>query len=404
MRIYSNPAAAVAYLLCFFVISAFSQQDPGHGGEEPLDVKLVKNQTIVPMTIYGNKPVVDVKINGKGPFKFFLDTGAGVTVFSQELADELKLVPDGTRNVGDPANPQAIEAKKNIIGKLEIGDAAFSKFVALSFDRTGLYQPGAPRGVLGIPLFSKLLLTIDYPKSQIVLEKGSLSAADGKKIVDFNHSEGGIFSLPLVVGGKETQATIDTGSSGGISFPETSMDKLALAGKPVEVGRGRTVGGESVIYGAKFAGEIALGEYKWKEPEVRFFNRLNKPNLGFQFLSAFAITIDQQNMRMRFEKGAETAVQKTEIKTGTAAGPLAEFAGLYGERRITVENENIFLQRIAGPNGEGPKIKLVQIKPGEFALEGQTEVRIKFARNSEGKVESVNVLTPAGAWETSKRT
>ena len=355
------------------------------------------------MTLYSNKPVVEVKINGKGPFKFFLDTGAGVTVFSQELADELKLVADGTRKVGDPANPQAIEAKKNNIDKLEIGDATISKFVALSFDRTGLYQPGAPRGVLGIPLFRKLLLTIDYPKSQIVIEKGAVSTTDGKKVVDFKNSEGGIFSLPLVVAGKEMQATIDTGSGSGISFPEWMMDKIALRGKPTEVGRGRTVGGESIIYGAQFAGEISLGEYKWNEPAVRFFSRLNKPNLGFQFLSAFAITIDQQNMRMRFEKGAENAVQKVETKTVTSTGPFAEFAGLYGERRITAENETIFLQRIAGPNGEGPKIKLVQVKPGEFALEGQTEVRVKFVRNGEGKVESVNVLTPSGNWEPAKR-
>jgi hypothetical protein len=71
---------------------------------------------------------------------------------------------------------------------------------------------------------------------------------------------------------------------------------------------------------------------------------------------------------------------------------------------LSVEQGNLYLQRISGPQGEGPKIKPVQIKPDEFALDGTTEVRIKFVRSQNGEVGAVQVLTPKGEWETLKET
>ena len=105
------------------------------------------------MEIYGRKPVVDVKINGQGPFKFFLDTGAGGTVLDQKLADELKLPTDGKTKIGDPSDPEGITANRNKIEDLEVGGATFSGVIGVSWDRSPLYKEGAPRGVLGMPLF-----------------------------------------------------------------------------------------------------------------------------------------------------------------------------------------------------------------------------------------------------------
>ena len=39
----------------------------------------------------GGRPVVDLKINGKGPYRFVLDTGATATVIGEELSRELSL-------------------------------------------------------------------------------------------------------------------------------------------------------------------------------------------------------------------------------------------------------------------------------------------------------------------------
>lgn len=374
---------------------------------EPADISVPDGGVTLPMELFAGKPVVEVKINGQGPFRLFLDTGAGATVLDQDLADELKLTPDGTTRLGDPSNPQAIEAKRNQIAKLELGGATLGKFVAVSFDRSALYRPGAPRGVLGIPLFRKLLLTIDYPGSKVGIKRGVLPAADGKTILDVKLGEGGIFRFQLDVGGKMIASTFDTGAQSAISFPESYASTVPLKSKPVEIGRGRTVGGEAIITAAKYDGQIRIGSHTWTDPEVRFFSRLTGPNVGYALLSSFSVTIDQQNWRIRLDGTAkplpETPARPTAAAAATATGPLATFAGTFGERAFTTESGDLHVQRLTGPQGMGPKMKLVQIAPGEFALDGEKEVRFKFQRNETNEVIAVAVLTPAGKWETTTK-
>jgi hypothetical protein len=43
----------------------------------PERVELRTGKAAVPMELFGGRPVVSVHINGKGPFQFILDTGAG---------------------------------------------------------------------------------------------------------------------------------------------------------------------------------------------------------------------------------------------------------------------------------------------------------------------------------------
>jgi predicted aspartyl protease len=63
----------------------------------------------VQMLDIGGRPVVEVKINGKGPFPFILDTGAMFTVIDSSLSDELSL--------GESA-----PIKEFIIGAIKITD------------------------------------------------------------------------------------------------------------------------------------------------------------------------------------------------------------------------------------------------------------------------------------------
>ncbi len=47
--------------------------------------------TTVPMLDLGGRPMVDVRINGKGPYAVILDTGANVTAIDEALVNELGL-------------------------------------------------------------------------------------------------------------------------------------------------------------------------------------------------------------------------------------------------------------------------------------------------------------------------
>ncbi len=383
-------------LALLFVFSLFASTAIAQSGDgEPKSVAVPGPGSTVAMDLSLRKPVVEVKINGKGPFKLFLDTGAGATVLNHDLAEELKLPTEGTTRIGDPADPQGIEATRNRVQSLEIGDVKFNDFVAVSWDRAALYRAGSPRGVLGMPLFGKLLLTIDYPNAKVKIENGSLPTADGKRVLDYKLGPSSLIALPLSVGGKSMIAMIDSGSQGVMSFPESFKETLPLGGPVVEVGRGRTVGGEAIVYGAPLKGEVAFGEFVVANPNVTFFDRLRDPIVGYGFLSPYAMTIDQANRRVKFEKVA--AVTKAAVATDPK---LVEYAGTYGVRSIAAEGSDLFLQRIGGP-----RIKLIFVRKDEYGLDvaGLEGVRVKFVRSADGKVEQISVLNPQGQWESVKK-
>ena len=123
------------------------------------------------------------------------------------------------------------------------------------------------------------------------------------------------------------------------------------------------------------------------------------------FLNQFAVTVDQQNKRLKFEKTTPPAqTGKSSSKAPPENENLDEYAGTYGERRLSVEQGSLYLQRLSGPQSAGPKIKLKEISKDAFALDGTSEVRIKFVRGQTGNISELQVLTPAGSWESAKKT
>ena len=183
---------------------------------------------------------------------------------------------------------------------LDIGEAKFSDFLAVSVANP-LATGEEIRGILGMPLFRKLLFIIDYVHGNLVVSTGQLSKTPSPDTFDLEAA--GRLGIPIKVAGTDMIATIDTGSPAYFSFPGKFMDTLPLAEKPKEVGRAQTMSGEAIVYGSKIKGNVVLGKYTFENSQVIFFDRLNRMNIGYAFLKQFAITIDLQNARIRFEKG-----------------------------------------------------------------------------------------------------
>src|SRR5690348_14656944 len=71
-------------------------QGQTHVGPEvpaPARIEVPREGVTIPMQDMGGRPVVELRINGEGPYRFILDTGATATVVSDELSRELSLTP-----------------------------------------------------------------------------------------------------------------------------------------------------------------------------------------------------------------------------------------------------------------------------------------------------------------------
>ncbi len=128
---------------------------------------LTKGQAFI---IGPKKPlaIVEGRINGLGPYRFAVDTGATNSVLSRTLAERLML----PRGVPIPVMGAAgsVNAYMTTVQVLEVGGRRFSDFSFAAgdfFDRLTQAVGSNVDGVLGANAFQNLVLTIDYPNQRL---------------------------------------------------------------------------------------------------------------------------------------------------------------------------------------------------------------------------------------------
>ena len=294
----------------FLVASALiaTAQVQIHAGPQvpaPPGIEVPRGGVTIPMQDRGGRPVVDVKINGKGPYRFVLDTGAVTTVVSDELSRELSLTPPAgvqVASVGDGPAPAIV-----VIHDLRIGKVMLEGMIAAAMPLGGLLKgEDAPRGILSAASFPGCLLTYDYPGKRILIKRGALKADDSRSI--FQYTEDQILpTVPLRIAGHDMQVHLDTGSAFGLTLPVKFLTELPLAVQPKEAGRVRTGGGEFPVSIARLNGTIELGKYKLDLDEVRFSDARPGPgpavgNIGYDILRNFVVTLDSRNRRIQLDQ------------------------------------------------------------------------------------------------------
>jgi predicted aspartyl protease len=253
---------------------------------------------VIPLVEIAGHPSIELKFNGKGPYRLILDTGSGADlIVDQELADALGLKSTGTRRIGDPNTPEALEANVVKIGRVELSGLTLRNVDAISWKRQYMGVEDFPRGVVGLGLFGPRLLTLDYGRGALIVETGDLPQPDGKTVLTASF-EDGIPSLPIDVAGVAYRAHLDSGSTGFVGLPQDAAAGLPLEAPPAIVGRARTASGDYTVSEARLQGALHLGAITLENPRLRFVN-LPQANLGFDFLRALVVTVDRKNGRVR---------------------------------------------------------------------------------------------------------
>jgi predicted aspartyl protease len=116
--------------------------------------------------------IVQVKINGQGPFDFVLDTGATFTCVDNELAEKLKL-PEWKGSLGTVVvGPGGGGMKLLKLDTLEVGGAKASGLTACSIDLDRMAPPGVGlKGLVGLNFLKSYRVTIDFAKKNLRLDK-----------------------------------------------------------------------------------------------------------------------------------------------------------------------------------------------------------------------------------------
>ena len=117
--------------------------------------------------------IVPVRINGKGPYEFVLDTGATFTCVDKNLAEELQLPewrgPLGTVVITGGDGEMGFVK----IEMFEVGDTAkASELVACKLDLSRMQPPGfGIKGLVGLNFLKSYHVTIDFKRNSLRLDK-----------------------------------------------------------------------------------------------------------------------------------------------------------------------------------------------------------------------------------------
>lgn len=154
--------------------------------------------------------VVPVLIDGKGPFRFLIDTGADGSMISPALVRALGLVP------GQIAN----EEVQGTTGIEQLPCVAIDDLRIGSIEKHGLRMPVSHTpvligldGILGLAGFGAVRVTVDFRRNTVAIGRSSPDSPRGYLDIHAQRTPGGLLMIPARVGDIQVEAVIDTGAA-----------------------------------------------------------------------------------------------------------------------------------------------------------------------------------------------
>jgi hypothetical protein len=278
--------------------------------QPPDDFTIAGGKTVVPVDFDGDV-IVEAKLNGQGPFAFILDTG-GHDILTPDAASELGLRPVGAGASGGSGEGTLPEQYARVdrmdIGGMTMRNQAFT-VIPLQFDTVERGAQPALAGILGLELFERFAMQLDYRDRTLAFEPLS----------GYRHQGGGsavpIFfgdDQPLLVAkidGVSGEVGLDTGNSGtlvvqGIWADNHGLKQQMTSGFP-SLGFG--TGGVSPNWTSRADLDLAghlfpriIAHYA-EDKKGAFSSRTEAGNVGNDILASFALAFDYGHGEIWFE-------------------------------------------------------------------------------------------------------
>ena len=251
---------------------------------------------------------VEVRVNGRGPYQFVVDSGADSSVVGQRIARDLQL-PPGTPAVLNGTTASAL-VQRVLIDELSVGPSTIRNLEVPALLESDL--GGA--GMIGIDALVEQRLMMDFEKRVIKVEDARQPAVvvDGEIVVTARRRRGQLILTQVSVAGLPVEAVVDTGS-------EITIGNLALRDRIIRGHRDKFVtvaatGVTGVTINLQLAriGELRLGKVVLRNLPIAFadlppfevFGIANEPSLllGTDVLETFRrVSLDFRARKVRFQ-------------------------------------------------------------------------------------------------------
>lgn len=266
------------------------------GGEELAARKLASRLT------------VEVGVNGTGPYRFVVDSGADTSVIGARLASALHLP------AGHPVMLNGITESRRVdrvlVDRLQVGPSLFQDLELPRLDERDL---GAV-GMIGLDALAGLRLMLDFDARRVSVNDASLPAPqlDGEIVVVARLKRGQLILTQVKANGITLDAVIDTGSE--ITIGNIVLRKQIFRRRHREVQKIEVIGvtGAKITLDLVVVDELRIGGILLSDVPVAFadvppfdvFALADRPALllGTDLMENFRkVSLDFHARKVRFQ-------------------------------------------------------------------------------------------------------
>lgn len=283
----------VSCLVAFAFLGCSPKQEHRHR------LEFAGESVAIPIRFVYDRPVVDVMINGRGPFVLLFDTGSTGISLDRSVVKQLQL-PDLRTVTRINAAAEEFEVRVFGVDRIEMGETLLAK---VGVEETEIFEKSGMSGIhgmWGMAHFGKRIVSVDFLKKTLRITSQHTESAEESAWVPMRMD---VYSpeAPIQIGGKHYDFLIDTGSNGSLSVSASAASEL-----PCYKNRFReriaVAGGHSKwTISTRLRSDILLGGHSVERPYVSWIEGLPGRNLiGMEVLRHFSMEFDLIENRVRF--------------------------------------------------------------------------------------------------------
>ncbi len=265
----------------------------------------------VPFSLVRHFPLVRTLVDDARPATFEFDTGAGITIVSEPLLQELNHPPLGLSHQGRRMTGQELSLPLFELSLLSLGRHRQARPVVGGYDLSPFrLGDGSLDGILSLSFFEGTPVALDYTNRKITVHpEGAPPQPEwGNPIrvdVPRRGPEAEMFLDLALPNGRRVKAEVDTGCD-RLILDRRFMEELGVQPGTSGASEHRETdetGHERVSHQATLDGRLTVADapsLAQENPRAVFMDIIYDAVVGFDFLKQYAVTFDTTGSRMFF--------------------------------------------------------------------------------------------------------
>ena len=267
-------------------------------------------------------PIINAKV-GDHTLRLTVDTGASWSLLRPEAAKRLGLILHESAELklrdaaGEVRGVDAAHFEKLLLETIAEDGQPLTPIELGDFDLIVLESPVVARveadGILGLPIFRRLVARFDFENGTLELGEEALPASDDGRTLPVRASAGGLMTIEgrfvrpeseAEEGGETLNLVLDTGFSGFVHLPEDYVRQMVGEQAAGTEGTSATALRERRFERVPLEQDLLVGRYRLLEPVASVFTEARVTGegaIGTALLRHFTVTLDLPRRRVRLE-------------------------------------------------------------------------------------------------------